>query len=240
MLNVSVGRQMTQRRSLDEVRENIEYLANLPRSTSLKIEQVEVVEPEQDGLLYHYRGVIHYVPKKNEKPERIKRDEGIALMRVRRACEHKRWGRAPWYIIDDAPSNGHSAPPVEDGDEIEESPFPTRSMPSVRSSFTPELPDDDLVEEAAGKFNMVSDATRLKVILILAQRERNVTELCEDLGSQSQPAVSHHLSILRHCRLVEQRRDGKHNFYDLTDEGQELADLIAPLFHGALALEDER
>ena len=38
MLNVSVGRQMTQRRSLDEVRENIEYLANLPRSTSLRIE----------------------------------------------------------------------------------------------------------------------------------------------------------------------------------------------------------
>ena len=36
--------------------------------------------------------------------------------------------------------------------------------------------------------------------------------LCH-LLSQSQPAVSHHLALLRGAGLIEMRRDGKHNFY---------------------------
>ena len=40
-----------------------------------------------------------------------------------------------------------------------------------------------------------SDATRLQVILILADGEHHVGALCEQL-SQSQPAVSHHLRVL--------------------------------------------
>ena len=49
---------------------------------------------------------------------------------------------------------------------------------------------------AAEKFGKASDPSRLKIMLVLAQQDRNVTELCGDLGSQSQPAVSHHLAIL--------------------------------------------
>jgi ArsR family transcriptional regulator len=32
---------------------------------------------------------------------------------------------------------------------------------------------------------------------------------------QSQPAVSHHLALLRVAGIIECRRDGKHNFYHL-------------------------
>jgi ArsR family transcriptional regulator len=39
-----------------------------------------------------------------------------------------------------------------------------------------------------------------------------VRALCDLLG-QSQPAVSHHLALLRVAELIESRRDGKHNFY---------------------------
>jgi ArsR family transcriptional regulator len=39
-----------------------------------------------------------------------------------------------------------------------------------------------------------------------------VTALC-DLLVQSQPAVSHHLTLLRMAGLVGYRRDGKHNYY---------------------------
>ena len=47
--------------------------------------------------------------------------------------------------------------------------------------------------------------------MLLSEKERNVSELCADLGTQSQPAVSHHLALLRHGRLIEPRRSGKHN-----------------------------
>ena len=72
----------------------------------------------------------------------------------------------------------------------------------------------------------VSDPTRLQVLMLLSEKERNVTELCADLGTQSQPAVSHHLALLRHGRLIEPRRAGKHNFYGLTEGGRELASVV--------------
>jgi DNA-binding transcriptional ArsR family regulator len=62
--------------------------------------------------------------------------------------------------------------------------------------------------------------------MLLSDKERNVTEICSDLGSQSQPAVSHHLALLRHGRLIEPRRSGKHNYYYLTEQGRELAKVV--------------
>src|SRR4051812_8290223 len=74
----------------------------------------------------------------------------------------------------------------------------------------------------------VSDPTRLQVILILAEGERHVGALCEHL-SQSQPAVSHHLALLRHGGIIAPRRAGKNNFYSLTDVGAELSKVVATL-----------
>lgn len=74
----------------------------------------------------------------------------------------------------------------------------------------------------------VSDPTRLQVILILAEGERHVGALCEQL-SQSQPAVSHHLALLRHGNIIAPRRQGKNNFYSLTETGAELARVVQNL-----------
>ena len=74
----------------------------------------------------------------------------------------------------------------------------------------------------------VSDATRLQVVLTLAQGERHVGALCEQLA-QSQPAVSHHLALLRHGSIMAPRRQGKNNFYGLTDAGEELANVVKGL-----------
>src|SRR3978361_2196032 len=70
---------------------------------------------------------------------------------------------------------------------------------------------------------LLSDETRLRIIFYLAQNgELHVTDLCERLG-QSQPAVSHHLALLRVSGLIEPRREGKHNFYSIrTDAFGEL------------------
>jgi ArsR family transcriptional regulator, zinc-responsive transcriptional repressor len=74
----------------------------------------------------------------------------------------------------------------------------------------------------------VSDPTRLQVILILADGERHVGALCSQL-SQSQPAVSHHLALLRHGGIIAPRRQGKNNFYSLTDTGSALAEVVKRL-----------
>ena len=74
----------------------------------------------------------------------------------------------------------------------------------------------------------VSDPTRLQVILILSEGERHVGALCEQL-SQSQPAVSHHLALLRHGGVISPRRAGKNNFYSLTEIGVDLAKVVQGL-----------
>ncbi len=85
------------------------------------------------------------------------------------------------------------------------------------------------VRQTAELLKQVSDPTRLQVLMLLTEKERNVSELCADLGTQSQPAVSHHLALLRHGRLIEPRRSGKHNFYFLTETGRKLASVVQTL-----------
>ena len=60
---------------------------------------------------------------------------------------------------------------------------------------------------------------------MLAEGERHVGSLCSEL-SQSQPAVSHHMALLRHGRIIAPRRQGKNNFYGLTEEGEKLAGVV--------------
>jgi DNA-binding transcriptional ArsR family regulator len=78
----------------------------------------------------------------------------------------------------------------------------------------------------------VSDPTRLQVILILADGEQHVGALCSQL-SQSQPAVSHHLALLRHGGIIAPRRQGKNNFYSLTEVGTDLAGVVKGLMTSA-------
>ena len=74
----------------------------------------------------------------------------------------------------------------------------------------------------------VSDPTRLQVILLLAEGEQHVGSLCEQL-SQSQPAVSHHLALMRHGGVIIPRRQGKNNYYSLTDKGEDLSKVVKGL-----------
>jgi DNA-binding transcriptional ArsR family regulator len=85
------------------------------------------------------------------------------------------------------------------------------------------------IRRAADVLKQVSDPTRLMILSMLDDREMNVGEICLELNTTSQPAVSHHLALLRHGHLVEPRRDGKHNFYGLTTQGSELVALVKGL-----------
>lgn len=82
------------------------------------------------------------------------------------------------------------------------------------SGKVPELPVE-LERNLVQVFKLLSDETRLKILLYLTREdELHVTALCGRL-EQSQPAVSHHLSLLKSAGLIEARRDGKHNFYSV-------------------------
>ena len=101
---------------------------------------------------------------------------------------------------------------------------------SSAKSAPPQRPSAE-IRRVADLLKQVSDPTRLQVLMLLSEKERNVSELCADLGTQSQPAVSHHLALLRHGRLIEPRRAGKHNFYGLTDAGRELSKVVQSIIN---------
>src|SRR5581483_366486 len=80
-------------------------------------------------------------------------------------------------------------------------------------------------------FKLLADESRLKILLALAEEgEMHVSALC-DMLDQTQPAVSHHLTLLRMTGLVGFRRDGKHNFYRI--ESGLVRDLLEQFFADA-------
>ena len=82
--------------------------------------------------------------------------------------------------------------------------------------------DQDL-DQLVFLFRLLSDKTRLNILLSLVKGERNVTSLCEELRLP-QPTVSHHLGLLRVNNMIANRRRGKQVFYSL---------------HGAVSLVDD-
>ena len=73
--------------------------------------------------------------------------------------------------------------------------------------------DQDL-EQLTSLFKLLSDKTRLNILMLLTDGERNVSNLCE-LLKLPQPTVSHHLGLLRLNNVIGNRRSGKQVFYNL-------------------------
>ncbi|MGC9398412.1 MAG: ArsR/SmtB family transcription factor [Anaerolineae bacterium] len=62
----------------------------------------------------------------------------------------------------------------------------------------------------------IGDPHRLRLLYLVAEQPRNVTELTETLDI-AQPTVSHHLRMLRERGLVTTERDGTSIYYSLKD-----------------------
>ena len=76
-------------------------------------------------------------------------------------------------------------------------------------------------KEMAEIFKSLADENRLQILRILMREgEMHVSRICDELG-ESQPAVSHHLTQLKHARLVDYRRDGKFNYYFVSSDAVE-------------------
>lgn len=88
------------------------------------------------------------------------------------------------------------------------------AVPTNNPSELPANLEKDLVQV----FKLLADGTRLKILMYLMREgELHVSAMCERL-SQSQPAVSHHLALLRVSNLINCRREGKHNFYSVNSD----------------------
>ncbi|MDP8971248.1 MAG: metalloregulator ArsR/SmtB family transcription factor [Actinomycetota bacterium] len=79
-----------------------------------------------------------------------------------------------------------------------------------------QLPAGQQLEAAARYFRALGDPTRLRILGLLFEGERSVSELAQQMGA-SQSRISNHLACLRWCRFVETRRQGRKVFYRLVD-----------------------
>jgi ArsR family transcriptional regulator len=83
----------------------------------------------------------------------------------------------------------------------------------------------------------LADATRLRVIAALRQRELCVCELCDALEA-TQSTLSTHLTLLRDAGITLTRKQGKWIYYRLSDEAAPLIETF--LGHFADAKRDKR
>lgn len=85
------------------------------------------------------------------------------------------------------------------------------------------------LEEVAVLLKCAGDPIRLAVLYTLEGGERNVGEIQRALALPSQPALSHHLALLRAHRIVRYRRIGKSNYYNLTEVGAVIVRLVSEM-----------
>jgi len=90
---------------------------------------------------------------------------------------------------------------------------------------------NDFILQACELFKLLSDKTRLSLLLLLATGEHNVGQLCAKL-QLPQPTVSHHLALMRMSGVLSKRRHGKQMIYRintpaLRDMGTRLIKVMA-------------
>ncbi len=73
------------------------------------------------------------------------------------------------------------------------------------------------LDHLADLFRVLAEPNRLRIMVLLMQRETCVCELLPELGI-SQPLLSHHLGVLAESGLVQTRRQAQRIFYSIVPE----------------------
>ncbi len=63
-------------------------------------------------------------------------------------------------------------------------------------------------------FKALSDPTRRKILQLLKERDLSAGEIADQFNI-SKPSISHHLSILKQAKLVQDERQGQNIVYSL-------------------------
>lgn len=84
----------------------------------------------------------------------------------------------------------------------------------------------EAIDLVAGRFRVLGEPTRLRLLDVLRQGERTVNELVEAIGA-TQANVSKHLQVLHSAGFVDRRREGTAVVYELADPTVfQLCDLV--------------
>lgn len=78
------------------------------------------------------------------------------------------------------------------------------------------MPSDEKISEMGARFKVMSEPSRLKILLALAGGELCVDHITEAVGG-NQSAVSHQLKILKDNKIVKGRRQGQKMLYSVSD-----------------------
>lgn len=82
---------------------------------------------------------------------------------------------------------------------------------------TPLRPSTSAAGVTAKFFRGLGDPTRIRVLQLLSEGERNVGELVDQTGTL-QGRLSSHLACLRWCGFVATRREGRLVYYRIADD----------------------
>jgi len=74
-------------------------------------------------------------------------------------------------------------------------------------------------------FSKLSNPLRIKIVSALENSEKSVSELTEELKVE-QSKLSHALSELRDCNIVEVKQNGKERIYNLSNSIRPILKLI--------------
>jgi ArsR family transcriptional regulator len=97
--------------------------------------------------------------------------------------------------------------------------------------------DDRVYEVAADLFGLLAAPTRLRIVCVLIEGEKNVTELL-DRVDVSQPNMSQHLGTLYRAGVLARRRTGAQIYYRI--DNMQVQRLCEALQHqqAAMAADD--
>lgn len=82
---------------------------------------------------------------------------------------------------------------------------------------TENFQSNQTINDMSALFSVLSDPTRLKILLALEITELCGCDLCAITGT-TKSAVSHQMRLLKLTKLVKSRRQGKQIFFSLSDE----------------------
>lgn len=87
----------------------------------------------------------------------------------------------------------------------------------VLEQMEPKRISEEKSFQTAELFKALGDATRVKILYYLLQKELCVCDLTVLVGV-SQSAVSHQLRVLRNLRIVHGRKEGKQVIYSICND----------------------